>query len=79
MSDLPSIHGNGAARDTLGHGFTVLICPDGEFLYPDNPADEAEMILHHDAVRVVGVLCRCLRCCCKPGEGHNSHPRPVPR
>lgn len=25
-----------------------------------------------DTSGVVGLLCRCLKCCCRPGEGHNS-------
>lgn len=74
----PSIHDAGTARGALGHGMVVLITPGGDFLYPDNPEDEAIMVRAHDAVRVVGLICRCMRCCCRPGTGHLSHPRPAP-
>jgi len=54
----------------------VLITPTGGFLFP-SAEHEARVAREADAVRVVGVLCRCLKCCCKPGTGHLSHPRPV--
>jgi hypothetical protein len=67
-----SIHGPEAANEMTSAGRVVLIDAEGEFYYPDNPEDEALMRRAHGAVRVVGAVCRCVVCCCRPGEGHRS-------
>lgn len=73
MSGLPRrIAGGLTARDMVAGGVTTLITPDGDFLYPDNADDEALMVRAHGAARVVGLLCRCMVCCCRPGTGHRT-------
>jgi len=76
---LASIGGSEAAGQMRDTGRVVLITPDGEFLYPDNDEDEALMVESHSAVRVKGLICRSMICCCDPGTGHKSHPRPNDR
>lgn len=76
---LGSIHGGGPAAQARERGQVVLIDREGEFLYPDNPEDQAEMMREHNAVPVRGLICRALVCICLPGTGHKSHPDPAPR